>query len=583
MLLRRLGMRGAWLGAALFAVHPLQVQTVAWISQQSHLLCAALCMGSAWAFLRLNRIRPPMAADELPSDVTHVDQLMDPEPVGLLYGLSIGLAIAAMLSDTIAVGLPLALLVLLWWKRGTVSWGIWLQLIPFFVISAVGMTVAIKMGIGTPEAGGIAPALSLLQRSLVASRAIWAYALGIVWPYPLLFVYPRWSVSTADWLSFLFPIGVIGVITLAWAGKRFWGRGPLAAILLFLILLFPAIWLVLGFAAPPIFIADHLQYLAAAAPLAVAAWALVGPISLVSSPILIRSIRVAVAVAVLTPLGVMVWLQTQDYSDQKLVWKSTLAQDPSVTVARVQLAVSLMRSGKPLEAADLLRAAPPGPRDAAMLQAWGQVYAAQNRFPEAVDSFHEARKLEPENRDLTYELAGALARAGRIDEAIATYRNELKRDPNNDVIYNSMGLIFAAQGKREQAIEMYQKALTVNPRSIYAKINYASVLFQTGRPSEAAKQLQEVVAIDPSDFETFVVAAVMQIQIRDFAGAEENCRLALSRNSKSADAWNTLGVAQCHLGRVREAIISFEQAIEHRPDYEEAKKNLEVARRSLVS
>ena len=104
-----------------------------------------------------------------------------------------------------------------------------------------------------------------------------------------------------------------------------------------------------------------------------------------------------------------------------------------------------------------------------------------------------------------------------------------------------------------------------------------------GRPREAAEQLQQVVAIDPSYFATFVVAATMQIQLRDYAGAEQNCRLALRLNAKSAEAWNNLGVAQCNLGHVPEAIVSFQKAIEHRPNYEEAKKNLELARRNLVS
>ena len=242
-----------------------------------------------------------------------------------------------------------------------------------------------------------------------------------------------------------------------------------------------------------------------------------------------------------------------------------------------------MRSGKPLDAADVLRAVPPGPKDASMLQTWGQVYAAQNRFPEAVDSFRAARNSNWTTAILPMVSPGASARSGRIDEAIQTYKDELNRNPNDDGIYNSMGQILVSQGKGGPAIEMYQKALAINPRSIPAKINYANVLFDVGRPREVVEQLQEVVAIDPSYFELFVVAATMQLQLKDFAGAEQNCRLALKLNAKSAEAWNNLGVAQCNLGHVREAIISFEQAIQHRPDYEEARKNLELARRSLVS
>jgi tetratricopeptide (TPR) repeat protein len=581
--LRRLEIRGAWFAAALFALHPVQVQAVAWVSQQPHLLGAGLCLAAIWAYLRLAEIRPPLPDDLVPKDKREADHFLEDEPETVLYILALVLAVFAILSNGTAIGLPFVLLLLIWWKRGAVSRREWLRLAPFFAIAVVGAVILVRAGLGAVDPGGIAPTLSIAERALVATRGIWAYLLRIVWPYPLLFVYPRWSVSPVEWWQYLFAAGLALVLAIVWAARRYWGRGPLVAMLVYLTLLIPAIWTIMGSSAPSIYLADYLQYLAAAVPLALIASAIVGVVSRPVSPILARCLRAGTAIFALAVLGIFSLLQETSYSSSENLWKATLEQAPTVTVARVQYSTLLIHEGRLQEAMDVLRDAEPSTAsDPAMLRAWGQVYLAREQWADAIRSFTEAHKVDPTNREITLGLAVAYSRAGRVDDALRLYSEELARKPDESV-YDSIGEILASQGKSDEAIENYHQALKLNSKFVAAKLNLAKVLFDTKRYEEAAKELHGVVAIDPGNFATYAIDASFQLRIGDFAGAEQNSRIAIARNPRSVEAWNYLGVAQYAQGHVREAILSFERALTYKPDYEKARENLEKARRKLAS
>jgi tetratricopeptide (TPR) repeat protein len=581
--LRRLEIRGAWFAAALFALHPVQVQAVAWVSQQPHLLGAGLCLAAVWAYLRLAEIRPPLPDDLVPKDKREADHFLEDEPEVALYIMALVLTVFAVLSDGTAIGLPFVLVLLVWWKRGTVSRREWLRLAPFFAIAIVGAVILVRAGLGAADPGGIAPTLSIAERALVATRGIWAYLLRIVWPYPLLFVYPRWSVSPVERWQYLFPAGLAIILAVLWAARRFWGRGPIVAMLVYLTLFIPATWTIMGSSAPSIYLADYLQYLAAAVPLALIASAIVGLVSRPVSPILARCLRAGTAIVSLAVLGIFSLLQETSYSSAKDLWKATLDQDPTVTVARVQYSTLLIREGRLQEAMDVLRDTEPSTTsDPAILRAWGQVYLAREQWADAIQSFTAAHKVDPANHEITLGLATAYSRANRVDDALRLYSEELDRKPDEG-IYNNMGQILASQGKPNQAIERYNQALKLNPRFVPAKLNLANIFFDTGRMEESAKELQGVVAIDPGNFATYVICASIQLRLGDFAGAEQNCRIAISRNPRSVEAWNNLGVAQFRQGHIREAILSFEKAIAYKADYEDARKNLDQARRKLAS
>ena len=599
MVLRRLGVRGAWLGAALFAVHPIQVQSVAWISQQSNLVGTGFFLGAGWAFLRLSRILPPLPEEYAPSPGHDWDDVMPVEPVARLYALSLGLAIAASLSDPIGIALPFVLLVLIWWKRGAVTRVDWLRLLSFFAVAIGGAVLARLMVVQNHSVDpiGSGPALTIAQRLLVDARAIAWYAATIACPFPLLFVYARWSpVSWASW-QVVFPVALVAVISIAWFAQRRFGRGPLAAVLLFVALLLPGLGFVLGNAAPAIYVADHWAYLAVAVPAAAVGALLVIALSWIRFPWVARVLRVAVAAACVGALGFISSQQQMIYDREESVWQNALAEQPGSSVAVNAYARLLLRQGNDLKASELMEKTPiSGPPDVSTFQTRGQIYLVQHRYSEATGALLEAHLLAPEDEQITTQLAESYMRGGQSEEAMRLYHQALKGPPSDAPMLNDLGLILMSQGKVDDAIAQYEAALKVNPRFVPAKINLAQALeskaataktLEEARPNmeRAAEQLKQVIAIDPHNFYAFYNAGVMLYRMHDFFHAEQMFRAAVTIQPDTAEAWDLLGISQAAQGkeRLNEAVWNFDHAVRLKPDFLKARQHLDDARRGVQS
>jgi tetratricopeptide (TPR) repeat protein len=583
MVLRRLGIAGAWLAAALFAVHPMQVQAVAWISQQPHLLASAFLLGSTWAFLAVYRIQP-LPADVVEADWQSFDAQIEPLPVRLLWILSMVLAIGAALSDTLGLTLPIVLFLLLWWKRPRLERSDWLGLLPYVAIAVGALVFMVVMSRSTAESAGLAQQLGVVQRVLVACRAVWAYLLGIIVPYPLLFVYPTWDVTFGSWWVYVFPPALVllgAAVCWAW---RWVGKAPAAAFFVYLALLLPGLWTVVGVAAPGVFIADHLQYLAAAVPLAAIGYGVVKLAGVFSHQWISRGLRVGLAAPVVVLLAVMAWRQGGIYDQPASGWINTLAYDPNTPLARAQYAMLLLHQDNAYEATRVLRGGerPSDDDNATLLLAWAQVLSAENQDQQAIECYRKAQKLLPNNQEVLLGLAAAYGKARQFDEALEAYRKAAERNPNDESIYNNMGQILASQNRLPEAIAQYDKALKINPRFSLAMINKATALASMHRLLDAAEQLQNAVKVDPTNFVPYLDAAAIQGQIGDFRGAEENCHHAVQISPKSPEPWYYLGLSQFSQKRYREAIANFEQAIKLRSDYPAARKALQQAEMKLA-
>lgn len=598
MVLRRLGIRGAWLAAALFALHPMQVQSVAWISQQSHLVGAGFALGAVWAFLRFSRILPQPDEEFAAEGETYDwDNLLGYEPVKRLYTVALLLAAAACLSDPIGLAVPFVLLVLVWWKKQTVRGADWVALAPLFAIAAAVAVIVMLMVSrgGGIESGGIAPTLSILQRIIAGCRSVWVCALLVFWPYPLLFVYERWDAG-GSW-QLVFVIGLAAVMAAGWLGRRRLGRGFFAATALFIVLLAPEIIYAFSSSAPLIYVADHWAYLALAVPAAVFAQALVGTLSRFPSATLVRILRVAVAAACLGGFGFLTWNQGMIYDGEESVWRDTLNYQPNSSVAVSEYTRLLLHQGRDGEAWDLVRnAQQPGQSDLSLLLSRAAVYSSRQRYSEAIDCYKQALLMDPKDEQIVRDLADAYAHNGQLDQALKAYAGQVQAHPKDAVSWTSMGLLLMQQGKVDQAIAHYQSALAANPRFIPAKINLAQAYefkagqaktFEEGAPvlQKAAAELQQVVAIDPRNYAAFFNAGVMLYRLRDFVHAEKMFAAAAAIQPDNAEAWDRLGISQSAQGKKRlaDAVWNFDHAVRLNPDYEEAHQHLERARRELAA
>jgi len=249
-ILRRLSLPGAWLAGFMFALHPICVEAVAWISEQKSTLSGVLYLCSALAWL-------------------HFDQTRSKRK----YFLATGLFVLALLSKTVTATLPAALLVVLWWKRGRVDWRRDARpLLPWLALGACAGIFTAWMERTSIGAQGPDFALTLAARFLLAGRAICFYAGKLLWPAGLMFTYPRWTFDTREWWQYGFPALVVAVaIALALAARRH--RGPLAGFLLFAGTLFPVLGFLNVYPFLFSFVADHFQYLACLGIIVPAAWA----------------------------------------------------------------------------------------------------------------------------------------------------------------------------------------------------------------------------------------------------------------------------------------------------------------------
>ena len=308
LILRRLEIPGAYLAAAIFALHPVHVESVAWISELKNTISAIFYLGSIMVYLRFDQQRRTP-----------------------LYLWALGLFVLSMLSKPVTVTLPAALLVIFWWQRGSLSWKKdVLPLLPFFLFGVIHGVFTIWAQYTL--VGGTDPdfAMPVLERVLVAGKAIWFYLGKLFWPANLIFFYPRWETSQASAWQYLFPAAAFALVASLWAVRRRW-RGPLAGLLFFVGTLFPVLGFLNVYTFIYSFVADHYQYLAS-----------LGIITLVAAGIamLLKRLRhwrrpagYAIFMLLLATLATLTWQQSRMYTDVEKLYSTTIDLNPTCWMA----------------------------------------------------------------------------------------------------------------------------------------------------------------------------------------------------------------------------------------------------------
>jgi len=413
--LLRLRIRGAWLAAVLFALHPIEVESVAWITERKNVLSAVFYFAAALAYLRFVGLKESGGPNRLRWS---------------WYLAALVLFVAALLSKTVTCSLPAALLLVSWWKKGRVPRVEILPLLPFFALGAgLGLMTAWieKHYVGTQ---GAEWSLTFADRCLIAGRALWFYAGKLVWPAHLTFIYPRWNIEPGVWWQWLFPIAAAGVGAGLWLARRRIGREPLVAVLFFAGTLGPALSFVDVYPMRYSFVADHFQYLAG-----------IGLIVL-GAAVLNRVPRVIPAMLVVL-LGALTWQQAGIYRNPETLWRDTLAKNPDCWMAHNNL---------------------------------GLLLSDQGRIEEAMQHYHQSLQINPNNDEALYNLGVALAGEGRFDEAIENYRKAIQIDPNFGDALNNLGVALADEGRFDEAIKNYHRALQISPDFPRALNNLAWLL-----------------------------------------------------------------------------------------------------------
>lgn len=504
LVLRRLAVPGAWFAAALFALHPVCVESVAWISEQKNTLSALFYLAAALAYVRFDGERRPKS-----------------------YALASGLFVLALLTKTVTASLPAALLVLAWWRRGRLEWRRDVRpLLPWFSAAlAIGLLTAHfeRELIG---ANGSAFELGALERALLAARVPWHYLGSLVWPLGLTFIYPRWNVDATVWWQWLFPLATVGVIAVcAWqarCGRRAW----LAAALLFGGTLFPVLGFVNVYPFLFSFVADHFQYLAS-----LALFALAGAGVALAVPRLGRGAALGGLAAVLIACFALTWRRAAIYRDEASLWRDTLARNPAAWLAHNNLALLLAGEGRAAEAAAHLETALRlRPENPVALNNLADQYVALGRAAEARTLAEQALALQPKYPAAHNTLGRALAALGQPDEAARSFAAAVALNPRFAVAWTNRGLAEMNHGHPAEALGHFQRAAELRPDDAAAAFFVGATLVQLHRHAEAVPHLERALALDESHAQAHLQLALALRQLGRIAEANEHYRIAVELN-----------------------------------------------------
>jgi protein O-mannosyl-transferase len=444
--LRRLEIAGAWWVAAIFALHPVAVESVAWVTERKNTLSGLFYLLAALAWLRFR----PLTARET-----------NRAPDWRFYWLASGLFVCALLSKTVTCSLPAVLVLLIWWKRGRLEKRDSLALAPWFVLGAASgfMTRWMEQRL---VRGGAEWDLSFVQRCLLAGRALWFYAGKLCWPRHLTFIYPRWEIDTAAAWQYSFPLAAVVVLVTLWFLRIRLGKGPLVAVLFFGVTLAPALGFFNVYPFRYSYVADHFQYLASIGLIALAVSA--GAAVFRQAGQRGRELAVLSAAIFLLLLGTATWGQAHAYHDLETLWRDTLAKNPNAWLAQNNLGTVLRQAGKSEEAiGHFAQAVRIKPDLAEAHYNLGVTLAQLNKTPEAIGHYEQALQLKPDFAEAHYNLGVALALSGRGPEAMVHWEQALRINPDYAEAHFNLGLALAQMGRTPEAIEHLKQALQIKP------------------------------------------------------------------------------------------------------------------------
>jgi protein O-mannosyl-transferase len=555
LVLRRLKIPGAWLAGLVFALHPVNVATVAWISEQKNTLSMFFYAAAILLYLRF-----------------------DEEDKTQWYILSLAAFLLALLSKTAVVMLPVVLLGCRWWLHGTVRKKDWLLSLPFFGLSLILGLTTMWFQRYRAMGGYTDRTTSFLSRLAAAGWVPWFYLGKALWPVNLQAIYPKWNVNPSLWISYLPGVLLLGCLALFWWKRASWGRPLLFALGYFVVTLFP----VLGFFDQGFYecslVADHWQYssiigvIALVIAAGVALCRRLGPLD--------RYIGTLAGVALLAILGTASWARCSVYENGQTFWSDTLAKNPNAWLAHNNLGYLLADEGD-------LAGATWHYREAVRLEPdyadahnnLGNALLRDGKTEEAIEHFERALQLKPDWPPVQNNLGNALVKMGRLQEAIESYRRAIHGDPDYAEAHYNLGNALWTTQQVPEAIQEYRETLTLQPNFARAH-NNLGVLIQADKVDEAIFHYEEALKTSPDYAEAHYNLGNAFVQVDRLPEAVMHYDQALRLRPRYPDAHFGLALVLVKQGRVDEAISHLQSALEIEPGFEPARRELDELQRA---
>ena len=547
LVLARLKVPGAWLAGAIFALHPVQVESVAWITERKNVLMGFFFLLTLLAW------------------IAFVDGKTKRRWV--FYGLAVILYLFALSAKTTACTLPAALFLILWLQRKPIDWKRIIQIIPFLVLGiAMGVLAMWWEHYHQGTSRAVFAFLSPIERVLVASRAIWFYLSKLIWPSNLTFIYPRWDIAPTHLLNYAWLLATVIVCAGICFLRRYTGRSVEVASAFFLATLSPVLGFIMLYTFRYTFVADHYQYLACIGPIALASAGLVNLADAFKNS---RTLILGEALCVVALLATLTWRQAAMYGNIETLWRTTLARNPSCWMAHNNLGIILFGKGQLDDAIAHYRTTlemQPDFGDADYNL--GTALLGKGQVDEAIFYCDKAVRMQPNDPDAQVALANALLQGRRIDDAIVHYQKAAAIRPGYFLARFGLGHALLEKGKLDAAIENSRAALLIQPNDADCHTILATALDEKGQSAEAIGHYEKALEISPQSVSAlnnlaWLLATGSNASLRNGFRAIQFAQQADQLSGgKNALVLRTLAAAYAEAGQFGKAIESAQAAIQ---------------------
>ena len=529
-ILRALSVPGAFFAALLFAVHPVNVESVAWIAQRKNVLSLLFFLASAYYYIRM----------ELDREEGEERRFL-PHGTSRWYCWSVFWFLAAMLSKSSVAVLPLVLLTVVAWRRKWV-WCDFGRMMPFLVI-AVALT-SVNIAFAVHHRGEVIRDAGFLERLLGAGAVVWFYLYKAVCPLYLCFIYPQWTIETKSFLWWIPLVSCLAVTFMLWKYRKTWGRPFLFAWSYFCIALIPAMGFVdVGYMKISL-VADHYQHIAliGVVTLAAAAWAVHMQSSDRGAIVVWGNI---IAAGLLVSLAGMSWLQNGLYENAFVLYRDVLEKNPRCWLACNNLAVEFESTGQTSEAMKYYGKAVEFRPDYFMAENnWGTALYKQGKADEAIKHFQRAVEIKEDYPEAHNNLGTVYANANRLPEAIVEFEKALKYKPEYYSALSNLALAYQLVKQHDKSIALYKDVLKINPSDANAHYNLGLTLKDSGRSADALESFGKTIQIQPGHIDAYMQTASIYTDMKRHADAFATAQKAMAIAKRTGDAAQVQAIQQ---------------------------------------
>jgi len=567
IILRRLSIPGAFLAAVIFTVHPVNVESVAWIAQLKNMMAMLFFLLSILWYTKYLELahRPtfdwyPLASK--PSTVqrplpTYSAFILHPSSFHFWYWLSFAVFVLAILSKGSVIVLPVLILGIIWWLRPLTRQDL-MRTAPFFLVAGVLTVVNMWFQSHAAMEGSHNP--TYMERLLGAGCVVWFYLYKAIWPFDLAFIYPKWIIDPVNTWWWLPLLAVLAVTAALWRYRTGWSRPLLFAWGIFCVALAPVMGFVdVGFMKYSL-VSDHYQHIAIVGVIALAAagWSQWHCLAR-------NAAHWATAMAVVT-VGAFIFLtyqQNEMYRDAITLYQDTLVKNPECWIANNNLGVALFHAGQLQASIELYeKAIQLKPDYPSAYNNLGMALHQAGRYQEAIEHYKQALSLQPDYPESHNYLGITLYKTGRPSEAIAHYREVLRLKPDYPDAHNNLAVALVQTGQFQEAIDQYRQALRLKPDDPEYLYNLGNVFVKTDLLNEGIKQYEQALRLKPDYPVAHGNLGAALIKLGRPQEAIDHLKKALRLMPEDAGAWNNLAMAYAMKRQSSEAVAAARKALE---------------------